>query len=273
MQITGKAFFDALYEYDKEVSARDNAAVKAEDRPTIEELGWLCTRWITSDDWVESMSRSDTKADLQPKVMARVYLFEGKAVQARLHAFENVEETFIHDHGRPFWSHDLAGLYIHKVSGFSLSPARLVAQHYDEASSAPVLAACCLAGAVQPCMPCERRCPPDTEYPGAPPDRLCHGAYLDTLSSVHPPTKRIIVHPPKQCSTVHPQCSVPQCIPDTVFHSAFHDTVLHSAIPDTRLPASVPAFPALPFYHIHSWHSILALYADMCLAFVCCGDL
>ncbi|CAJ1331127.1 unnamed protein product, partial [Effrenium voratum] len=48
-------------------------------------------------------------------VMTRLHLFEGTGIEMRIHFFEDPEETFIHNHRNTFFSHCLAGKYVHRI--------------------------------------------------------------------------------------------------------------------------------------------------------------
>merc|ERR1712218_165979 len=65
-------------------------------------------------NWVDQVP-PDAVVDLQPKVMRRVHLYSGDAIEVRLHLFDDPAETLIHNHGTNFFSSCLTGRYEHTV--------------------------------------------------------------------------------------------------------------------------------------------------------------
>lgn len=110
-----------MRKFDAIISQRDGKQVVVEDWPMVQAM------WRTVCSWLQSEAChkcrlydfDEIALDCVPGVMTRYFIFDGDAIEVRVHYFKDTSETLIHNHRSSFFSKNLKGSYIHQVWGVS----------------------------------------------------------------------------------------------------------------------------------------------------------
>lgn len=90
---------------DGRVRHREPMEVRKEDQELVGELAEEVKRLLGTG------SLELIKADLQPALMTRLWLYKSPELIIRLHLYEDPSDTYIHNHSANFFSYCLAGSY------------------------------------------------------------------------------------------------------------------------------------------------------------------
>jgi len=106
------SFYGHLKLLNARIQKRASREVLPSDRDIVDAIADSLVSWMQNPRWAHSVcTPQKPKADVQPKLMSRLYLFSGNAIEARLHFFDGPTETYVHNHCANLWSCCLAGQY------------------------------------------------------------------------------------------------------------------------------------------------------------------
>jgi len=92
------------------VVARPSKTMGMADHDSVASLAAALKQLFSAPDFPDKV---DWRVGTQPRLMSKLYVHQGEGVDVRVHLFEDVAETFCHNHKTSFFSCCLAGNYDH----------------------------------------------------------------------------------------------------------------------------------------------------------------